>query len=76
MIAYGAIDTTFCTNQIFSWNSARDMMRHCLVLEKGCNNWIIKDNIFRHNAKMPALVLNADGSHIAKDNLSSDTALK
>lgn len=69
--AYNACDTTFTSNQVFSWDSATVRHRNSLVLDSGCRNWIVKDNIFRHNTER-AVVADANGGHIIKDNLSDD----
>jgi len=66
--AYNAVDTTFCTNQIFSWNSDAVKHKSALALGTGCRRWIIKDNIFRHSAAKPVVYDPKDG-HIVKDNL-------
>ncbi|MHB1457792.1 MAG: right-handed parallel beta-helix repeat-containing protein [Armatimonadota bacterium] len=68
VVAYDAHETTFCTNQLMSWDSNSVRHKHGLVLER-CRTWIIKDNIFRHHSEK-AMVLNKkkDG-HIIKDNI-------
>jgi hypothetical protein len=68
VIAYDASDVTFCQNQIFSWNS--EAVRHTdgLVLGRGCRNWIVKDNIFRHHTGK-AIVSEEKAEHVVKDNL-------
>lgn len=63
-----AVDFTFAANQVFSWNSAVTQHRSSLVLGTGCRNWIVKDNILRHNTG-PALVFDPAAGHIVKDNL-------
>ena len=63
-----AVDFTFAANQVFSWNSAVTRHRSALVLGTGCRNWIVKDNILRHNSG-PALVFAADAGHVVKDNM-------
>ncbi len=63
-----AVDFTFAANQVFSWNSAVTRHRASLVLGTGCRNWIVKDNILRHNSG-PALVYATDAGHVVKDNL-------
>lgn len=67
--ARNVVDMTFTSNQVFSWDSARIKHRSSLVLEKGCRNWIIKDNIFRHNVER-SLVCEEDQGHIVRDNNS------
>jgi hypothetical protein len=66
--AYDQVDTTFCQNQVFSWNS--EGLKHVsdLVLGKGCARWIVKDNIFRHATGEP-VVYDTKAGHIVKDNL-------
>jgi len=66
--AANAVETTFCTNQIFSWN--RDVVKQsaALVVGAGCRHWIIKDNIFR-DCTGKALVYDEGAGHIVKDNL-------
>ena len=66
--AFGACDTTFTLNQVFSWDSAVVKHRHSLVLGKGCRNWIVKDNVFRHNVER-AVVYDDKAEHVIKDNL-------
>ena len=66
--AYDAVDTTFCTNQVFSWDSNTIKHKSALALGRGCRRWIIKDNIFRHSAAKP-IVYNPKDGHIVKDNL-------
>ncbi len=70
VIAYDAVDTTFCQNQIFSWDS--NSVRHTvgLVLDKGCRNWVVKDNIFRHHSEK-ALRYDTKAGHVVKDNIGS-----
>jgi hypothetical protein len=68
VIAYNASETTFCQNQIFSWNSQQTLMKRGLELGQDCNNWIIKDNIIRHCKEKPALTYNQNAGHIVKDN--------
>ena len=41
---------------------------HSLVIGAGCRNWIVKDNIMRHN-EGPSLVFQEAAGHIVKDNL-------
>ncbi len=67
--AYGACDVTFCTNQVFSWDSGRLKHRSSVVIGRGCKTWIVKDNILRHNAEK-ALVYEEGAGHIVKDNLT------
>ena len=69
VVAYDAHHTTFCTNQVFSWNSDLIRHRHSLVIGRNCDHWIIKDNIFRHNAH-EAIVYDSTKQLIVKDNLS------
>jgi hypothetical protein len=69
IMAHNAHDVTFCQNQVFSWNSAQTRHQHSLVVGKSCRDWIIKDNIFRHNAQ-EALVYPADAGMLVKDNLT------
>jgi hypothetical protein len=69
--AYGACDTTFTSNQVFSWDSNVIKHKHSLVLGAGCKDWIVKDNIFRHNTG-PALVYDANAGHVIKDNVGTD----
>ncbi len=66
--AYGASDTTFTSNQVFSWDSASVRHRNSLVIGPGCRNWIVKDNVFRHNTER-AIVYDENAQHIVKDNL-------
>lgn len=67
VIAYDAIDVTFTSNQVFSWDSESTRHRHALELGRGCRSWIVKDNIFRHQTEA-AIVRNDDGGHLVKDN--------
>lgn len=69
--AFGASDITFTSNQVFSWDSGTVKHRHSLALGKGCRNWIVTNNVFRHNA-MGAIVHEADSGHIIKDNLGDE----
>ena len=66
--AYDCVQTTFCSNQVFSWNC--DLVRHSssLILDRGCSHWIVKDNIFRHNTQQ-SLIYDEKAGHIVKDNL-------
>lgn len=66
--AFGACDTTFTSNQVFSWDSATLRHSHSLVLGCGCSGWIVTSNIFRHNTG-PAVVWDQKAGHIVKDNL-------
>lgn len=68
VIAHGACDTTFTSNQVFSWDSAKLRHRNSLVLGEGCQHWIVKDNVFRHNTER-AIVADASSGHIIKDNI-------
>ncbi len=68
MVAYDAHQTTFCQNQVFSWDSNSVKHKHSLVLGRNCFNWIVKDNNFRHNTGK-ALVCDENAGHIVKDNL-------
>ncbi len=65
--AYGAMDTTFCQNQVFSWNSAQTKHKSALFLGAGCLRWIVKDNILCHSADKP-IVYDKKAGHIVKDN--------
>jgi hypothetical protein len=66
--ARNVVDMTFTSNQVFSWDSAKIRHRSSLVLEKGCRNWIIKENIFRHNVEK-SLIYEQDQGHIVRDNI-------
>ena len=66
--AYDAHQTTFCQNQVFSWDSNSVKHKSSLVLGRSCFNWIVKDNNFRHNTGK-ALVYDENAGHIIKDNL-------
>ncbi|MHB1457790.1 MAG: right-handed parallel beta-helix repeat-containing protein [Armatimonadota bacterium] len=66
--AYNSVQTTFTSNQVFSWNSADYMHKSGLVMGKGCDKWIVKDNFFYHNTEKP-LVYDEKASHIIKDNV-------
>lgn len=68
VIAYDAVDTTFCQNQIFSWDSGSQLHSDGLVLDRGCKTWIVKDNIIRH-VTGKALVYDSKAGHIVKDNI-------
>lgn len=70
VIAYDCVDTTFCQNQIFSWDS--NSVKHTigLVLEKGCRDWIVKDNIFRHHVET-AVKYDKKAGHVVKDNIGT-----
>lgn len=68
VVAYDAVDITFTSNQIFSWDSNGTRHRHALELRRGCRSWIIKNNIFRHQTDAAA-ILNDGGDHLVKDNL-------
>ena len=67
--AYDAWSTTFCTNQIFSWDSASFKHRKSLVLGLGCQKWIVKDNICGSNTE-EAIFMADDAGHIVKDNIT------
>jgi Periplasmic copper-binding protein (NosD) len=67
VVAYGAIDVVFTSNQVFSWDSEKYHHKHALELGDGCARWIIKDNTFRHHANN-AVSANPPGS-IIKDNI-------
>ncbi len=66
--AYHTTNTTFCTNQVFSWDSNSTLHKNSLVLGTGCGAWIIKDNIFRHNTEK-AVVAGENDGHVIKDNI-------
>ena len=51
--AHNAFDTTFTTNQIFSWNSDATKAKSGVVITDNCRRWIVKDNIIRHCADKP-----------------------
>ncbi|MDI6829504.1 MAG: right-handed parallel beta-helix repeat-containing protein, partial [Armatimonadota bacterium] len=72
VVAYNAVDTTFCCNQIFSWDSNSTKMKSGLVLGSGCRNWIVKDNIIRHYVE-EAIVYDKKAGHIVKDNILDST---
>ena len=42
--------------------------KHSLVVGRNCSDWIVKDNIFRHNTREP-LVCHAEAGMLVKDNL-------
>jgi len=67
--AYDAHQTTFCQNQVFSWDSNSVKHKHGLVLGRNCVNWIVKDNNFRHSTGK-SLVYDENAGHIVKDNLT------
>jgi len=69
--AHSACDTTFCGNQVFSWNSATYRHRHSLWLAPGCRDWIVTGNIFRHNAA-EAIRSDAAKNTIIRDNLADE----
>jgi hypothetical protein len=66
--AYNSIQTTFTSNQVFSWDSANYKHKSSLVIGKGCAKWIVKDNFFYHNTEKP-LVYDESAGHIVKDNV-------
>lgn len=66
--AYDAVETTFCTNQILSWDSNTVLAKNGLALGRGCGTWIVKDNIIRHVVG-DAIVYDEKAGHIVKDNL-------
>lgn len=66
--AYDAVDTTFCENQVFSWDSNTARHKNALVIGRGCRSWIVRDNIFRHCTEQP-IVYDKKAGHIVKDNL-------
>ena len=68
VIAYDAVDTTSCQNQVFSWDSNSTRYSDGLVLDRGCRSWIVKDNIFRHHMAK-AVVYDRKAGHIVKDNI-------
>ena len=68
VVANHAHEITFCQNQVFSWDSAKFQHKHSLVVGPTCSRWIIKDNIFRHNAG-EALVTLSEAGMLIKDNL-------
>lgn len=68
--AYNTVDTTFCSNQVFSWNATDYKHKNSLLIGSGCKSWIVKDNIFRNNTEKP-LVYDEGAGHIVKDNLES-----
>ncbi|MHB0998333.1 MAG: right-handed parallel beta-helix repeat-containing protein [Armatimonadota bacterium] len=67
--AYNAVQVTFTSNQIFSWDSANYKHKSSLIIGKGCDKWIVKDNMFYHNTEKP-LVYEKTASHIIKDNMT------
>jgi hypothetical protein len=66
--AYDAVDTTFCQNQIFSWDSNTVKHKVGLLIGRGCSNWIVKDNILRHHVE-GAIEYDRKAGHIVKDNI-------
>lgn len=66
--AFDAVETTFCQNQIFSWDNARHRCRSGLSLGRGCRRWIVKDNIIRHCTAEP-IVFDPTAEHVVRDNL-------
>lgn len=68
VVAYDAHDTTFTSNQVFSWYPPTTQHRSALVLGRGCDTWIVTGNIMRHNSA-EAIVAAEDAGHIIKDNL-------
>ncbi len=67
IVAYDMNETTFTSNQFFSWSS--DTIKHKNAMELyRCNNWIIKDNIFRHHTES-AVIYDKKAGHIIKDNI-------
>lgn len=67
--AYDSAEITFCQNQIFSWDSATYKHKSSLIIGRNCRNWIVKDNIFRHNTQK-ALEYEEGAGHIIKDNFT------
>ncbi len=67
--AYKCTETTFCQNQILSWDSSSTRHKTGLVIGEGCVHWIVKDNILRHQTER-ALVYDENAGHIVKDNLT------
>jgi len=68
VVAYDSHDTIFTGNQIFSWYPPTTQHRSGLVLGRGSDTWIVKENIFRHNSG-PAIVYDEGAGHIVGDNL-------
>lgn len=66
--AHNTSATTFTSNQIFSWNSAKVKAKSGLVFTDNCKQWIVKDNLVRHCVEKP-LVFGPQDGHIVKDNL-------
>lgn len=67
--AYNTVDTTFTSNQIFSWDCNSVKAKSGIALGKGCRTWIIKDNIIRHFTTKP-IVYNPKDGHVVKDNIT------
>jgi hypothetical protein len=72
IIASNTIDTTFCQNQIFSWDYRTRITKRALELREGCRHWIIKNNIIQHTKEKPSIIYNEDGGHIVKDNFINE----
>jgi hypothetical protein len=69
VVANNAHQVTFCQNQIFSWNAPRIQHKHGVVVGPKCSEWIIRDNIFRHNTG-DAVICHATDTMLIKDNLA------
>ncbi len=66
--AFKTHSMTFCSNQIFSWDSDNYKHKSGLIIHDGCTKWIVKDNQFYHNSEKP-LVYNTKDKNIIKDNI-------
>ncbi len=69
VVAANASSTTFCQNQLFSWNSVKYKHKSGLVIGAACSHWIVKDNILRDNTEKP-IVYDKRSGHIVKDNIT------
>lgn len=67
--AVNASSTTFCQNQLFSWNGLKFKHKSGLVIGLGCTHWIVTNNILRDSVQK-SLVFDETAGHIIKDNIT------
>lgn len=66
--AFQAIDCTFTSNQIFTWDGNTTRHTHGLQLDQTCERWVITSNLIRHGAAAPITAPESRG-HVLGENL-------
>lgn len=68
VVARDAVNITFTSNQVFSWDGEKTTHKHALDLGRGCASWIVKDN-FLMNCEKEAIHADPKAGHVIKDNV-------